>query len=109
MHRHQLVGGDGVVGVEHALGEVSHDGFSCKMEVAEHLVRSPSPQESDDVCVDFGDKEGHGAACPKGAGGHFFGGEAKAEAKKTNCHSEMVGDDGWSYTLGGARCKEDPS
>lgn len=109
MHRHQLVGGDGVVGVEHALGEAAHDGFSCKMKVAEHLVRSPAAEEPDDVGVDFGDEEGHGAASSEGAGGHLFCGEAKAKAKKAYCHPQMMSDVGWGYTLGGARCKEDPS
>ncbi len=45
MHRHKLVGRDGVISVEHVFSEVAHDWFSCKMEVAEHLVRLPAAEE----------------------------------------------------------------
>jgi len=104
MHRHQLVGRDGVIGVKHALCEVAHDGFSCKVEVAEHLVRPPAAKEPNDIGVDFGDQEGHGSTCSKGAGRDLGRDEAEVSAKEAHCHPEVMGDDGWGDTLGSARC-----
>ena len=54
MHRHELVGRKGVVRIQHLLGKIVHDGFSCKMKVTEHFVRPPAAKELDDVSVHFG-------------------------------------------------------
>lgn len=102
MHRHELVGRHGVVGVEHALGEVAHDRFGCQVKVAEHLIRAPSAEEPDDVCVDFGDQEGHGATGSEGAGRNLVRGEAEAIAKEAHSLPKEVGDDCWRDALGGA-------
>ncbi len=76
MHWHKLVGRDGRIRGEHAFGEVTRDGFSCQMKVAEHLVRPPTAEKPDDIGVDIGDKEGHGSASSEGTGGDFRMGEA---------------------------------
>ncbi len=109
MHRHVLVGRNGVVRIQHFLGKIAHDGFSCKMKVPEHFVRPPAAKDLDDVSVHFGDEERHGTASSEGAGGDLLGCEAQAKAEEAHCATQMGGDVGWFDAGGSAGCKKDPS
>ena len=47
MTGHQLCGCHGVIGSEHSRGKVPCDWLSCKVEVTEHFIGTPSPEELD--------------------------------------------------------------
>jgi len=53
---------------EHALGKAVDKGACLDKEVVEHHVGFPPPKEADDIWVDIGTEEHHGASCPEGAG-----------------------------------------
>ena len=54
--------------VKHALGEVTHDRLGLDMKIAEHFVRAPAADETDDIGVDLGAKESHSACSSEAAG-----------------------------------------
>ena len=56
-------GGEGVVtGVEHAVGVIGGVGARRDVEVTQHGIRFPAPEELDGVGIDAGAQEGGGAA-----------------------------------------------
>ena len=70
-----------VTPMEHEPGEVAHDRLGLKVEVPEHFIRAPAANESDDVGINSGEKEGHGTTHPKGAGCDVIRNKADARAK----------------------------
>ena len=51
---------------DHECGEISHDWLSLHVEIPQHFVAPPASNEADDVIVEDGTEECHGASCPKG-------------------------------------------
>ena len=45
---------DEVAVVEHAAGEMAHDGLGLNVEITKHFVRSPSTEQPDNISVDLG-------------------------------------------------------
>ena len=70
--------------LEHAGREIPHHRFSLHVEVAQHFVRAPATEQTNDITVDMGTKESHGARGPQRAGGNVFRGEAIQGAQETN-------------------------
>ena len=64
------------------------------MEVAEHGVRAPSADQANDVGVDPGAEEGHGAASAESAGGDVGGQETQGGGKGCGRGAEEGGDHG---------------
>ena len=52
-----------VTALQHEAGEVAHDRLRLEMEVTKHFIRPPVANQLDDIRVDTGNKESHGAAC----------------------------------------------
>ena len=52
----------GVTALQHEAGEVAHDRLRLEMEVAKHFIGPPAANQADDIGVNTGNKEGHGAA-----------------------------------------------
>ena len=53
---------------EHLGGEIVHDRLGLDMQISQHLVGAPAPDEADGVAVDMGAEKGHGARGAKRAG-----------------------------------------
>ena len=90
--------------VEHAGREITHDRGGLDGEVAKHLIGAPAAKKADDVGVNLGAKEGHGARGAKGAGGDVFrkktAARAHVSARKFECTGDVSGLDGKEPLLG---------
>ena len=60
----------------HGRGERGHEGGGLDVEIAKHGIRAPATDEANEVGVDLGAEESHGAARAEGAGLDIGGGEA---------------------------------
>ena len=58
---------------EHQPGIATDEGLSMSMEVAEHGVTTPVPDNADLVRVDAGEEESHSSTCTKRAGSYLVG------------------------------------
>ena len=65
-----------VTAMEHASGEVRHEGSGLQVEVTEHFVGSPSAQKADDVGIDVGAEESISASGSEAAGSNIIGKES---------------------------------
>ena len=65
-----------VTAMEHAAGEVRHEGSGLQVEVTEHFVGSPSAQKADDVGIDVGAEESISASGSEAAGSNIIGKES---------------------------------
>ena len=65
---HVAVGQQRELCIQHSGCETAHDRLGLNMEVPKHLVRSPAADKTDDVGVNLGAKECHGASSTKRAG-----------------------------------------
>ena len=70
--------------MKHAAGETSQDWANLSMKVAEHFVRAPAPNETDDVGVYTCAEEGVGARGAEATGRYIGGKEAKRGPEETN-------------------------
>ena len=52
---------------DNEFGEISHDWIILHMEIPQHFSAPPASNEADDVIVDAGTEECHGACPPKGS------------------------------------------
>ena len=66
-----------VTAMEHAAGEVGHEGSGLQVEVTEHFVGTPSAQEADDVGIDVGAEESISASSSEAAGSNIIGKESQ--------------------------------
>ena len=67
--------------LEHEGGEIAHDWLSLEVEIAEHFIRAPPTQQSDDICVNITTKESHSARGAKGVGRNVLWEETELGAK----------------------------
>ena len=77
---------------EHAGREISHDRLSLDMQIAHHLIGSPSTEELDAIRIHIGTQEGHGARGTQKAGGDIVGQEAIGGAERGGCETEGGGE-----------------
>lgn len=72
-HRVSNGGSGGVEGIvphrKQGEGMALDDGLHSDVEVAEHLITLPPPDETDGVGVNVSKQEGHGTSCVEGPGG----------------------------------------
>ena len=54
------------------------------MQISQHLIGAPAPDETDAIGIDIGTQEGHGAGGAKGARGHVSGHEVVGGAQDSN-------------------------
>ena len=66
--------------LQHAGGVVAHGGFGLDVEIAQHFIAAPAPNQADHVCVDLGPKECHCAGRAKRAGRDVRGQKAQGGA-----------------------------
>ena len=85
-----LVKGDSFSGVKregpvekHSGRKIAHDRFCLDVKVSEHLVRAPAAQELNDVCVNLGTEESHGARCAERSSRNVCGKKTKLRAEKS--------------------------
>ena len=52
---------------DHEFGVFPHDWFRLHVEIPQHIVTPTASNEADDVIVDSGTEECHGACCPEGS------------------------------------------
>ena len=102
MLRHELVWDEGVIAsMKHFAGVVRHEGSCLYVKVAKHLVGTPAANQSDNIRIDFGHKQGIGTRSPEAPGRNVLGEKAKVGAEEgdtvTQCfRNESRRDVGWS-------------
>ena len=52
---------------DHGGGVALHDGCRLHMQVAQHFIATPPPNELDPVVIDAGAQKGHGAGSAEGS------------------------------------------
>ena len=92
MARHKLMWAQRVVGVKHLAGEVPCDGLGSEMKITKHFVRTPAPEELDDVGINLSNEEGHRACRSKRASRDFTWKEPQISANIFDCIAERLRD-----------------
>ena len=84
-----MVGQEGKVAASKHLGsKISHDRLGLYMQVSQHLVGAPAPEETNAISIDVCAQECHGAGRSKGAGGDVGGEETVGRTKQTGGQTE---------------------
>jgi hypothetical protein len=78
--------------LDHAAGEVAHDGFRLEMQVTEHLVATPSAEEADDVTINVSTQQSHSTSGAEGAGVDVGRQESERRSKEGGGSTEGGGD-----------------
>ena len=96
-----LVGNeDEVTSVEHFGSKAFHKGVGLEVEVSQHLIRSPSADEADDVGVDVSTKERHSAGGAKRASGDVIREETEGgRSEEADSSAKSDADIGWGDDL----------
>ena len=69
MHGHCLTWVESVIAaLQHEAGKTAHDRLCLEVQVPHHDVRLPAAKEANDVAIDGGAEEGHGATSTEAAG-----------------------------------------
>ena len=86
--RDVLTGKKGVdATLEHAAGEVAHNGLGLEVKVAEHFIGPPAANQADDIGVNLCKKESHRVPSTEGLGRDVNGEEAKRGAQGRGRHT----------------------
>jgi hypothetical protein len=100
VHWNGAVGEQVELGVQHPGGKPSHDRFGLDMEVPEHFIGAPATDESDNVSVDLGAKEGHCASRTEGAGTDIVMEETELGGiASSNSGAKSISNLGWADTM----------
>ena len=82
---------------KHAGREIAHDRLCLDMEVSQHFIGAPAAEELNDVGINLGAQQGHGAGGTEGASRDMLGEETVSRAEQTGmgaeeCSNVMRGD-----------------
>ena len=86
--------------MQHPGRKITHDRLSLNMQVSQHFIGAPAPDETDAIGIDIGTQEGHGAGGAEGAGRDVLGHKIVSGAE--DGHGQAEG----GSEVGGAEARE---